>query len=116
MAAKRTKSVCFRLSAEEHELLRQKARLAGLSQTALLRDHLNRTRIYNHKEKQLWFATLLSIRKLLAALAEKATGYAPADAVIATAYLAAIVRRLEQLTRYEGQHVGQVFPSRHGDQ
>ena len=106
---KRTKSICLRLSPEEHKLVREKARTAGLSASALLRDHLGRAQIYNHKQTQIWLATLLSIRKVLVALAERAVVFQPADAVIAIAYLSSIARQLEQFERQEFQYAHKIF-------
>jgi hypothetical protein len=110
MTKKRTKSICLRLSPEEHLMVHQKARAAGLSASALLRDHLGRTQIYNHKQTQIWLATLLSIRKVLVALAERAVVFRPADAVVAIAYLASIARQLEQFERLEKQYARKVLP------
>jgi hypothetical protein len=110
---KRTKSICLRLSPEEHRMLRDKARAAGLSASVLLRDHLGRTRIYNHKQTQIWLATLISIRKTLVALAERAVAFRPADAVAAIAYLASIARQLEHFVRHESQpYAHKILPSR----
>jgi hypothetical protein len=116
MTKKRTKSICLRLSPEEHLILCQKARAAGLSASALLRDHLGRARIYNHKQTQIWFATLLSIRKVLLGLAERSVVFRPSDSVVAIAYLASIARQLEQFERQEPQYAHKVFPSRNGHQ
>lgn len=91
-------------------MVHQKARAAGLSASALLRDHLGRTQIYNHKQTQIWLATLLSIRKVLVALAERAVVFRPADAVVAIAYLASIARQLEQFERLEKQYARKVLP------
>ena len=94
-------------------MLRDKARAAGLSASVLLRDHLGRARIYNHKQTQIWLATLISIRKMLVALAERAVVFRPADAVIAIAYLASIARQLEQFVRHEPQpYAHKILPSR----
>lgn len=106
---KRTKSICLRLSSEEHQLVREKAQAAGLSASALLRDHLGRAQIYNHKQTQIWLATLLSIRKVLMALAERSVVFHPADAVAALAYLASIARQLEQFERNEIQYAHKIF-------
>lgn len=114
MAKKRTKSICLRLSNEEHQALSQKAKAAGLSVSGLLRDHVGRVRVYNHKEQQQWVAIFLSLRKHLTALAEKAVGFGPADAVVAIAYLAAIARHLERLAKQERKYARQIFPSRDG--
>jgi post-segregation antitoxin (ccd killing protein) len=116
MAKKRTKSICLRLSNEEHQVLSEKARAAGLSVSGLLRDHVSRVRVYNHKEQQQWVAILLSLRKHLTALAEKVVGFGPADAVVAIAYLAAIARHLERLGSQERKYAHQIFPSRDGQQ
>ena len=97
-------------------MVRQKARAAGLSASALLRDHLGRAQIYNHKQTQVWLATLLSIRKVLVALAERAVVFRPADAVVAIAYLASIARQLEQFTNIEPEYARKVLPSRNGEQ
>ena len=112
VAIKRTKSICLRLTPEEHQVVREKARSAGLSASALLRDHLGRAQIYNHKQTQIWYATLLSIHKLLVALAERSVVFRPSDAVATIAYLAAIARQLEQFARYKPQYAHKVFPSR----
>jgi post-segregation antitoxin (ccd killing protein) len=109
MTKKRTKSICLRLSPEEHQMVRQKARAAGLSVSALLRDHLGRAHIYNHKQTQIWLATLLSIRKVLVALAERAVVFRPADAVSAIAYLASIARQLEQFEQLENQYAHKIL-------
>ena len=94
-------------------MVQAKARTAGLSASALLRDHLGRAQIYNHKQTQVWLATLISIRKLLVALAERSVVFHPADAVIAIAYLAGIARQLEHFVRKEPQqYARKVFPSR----
>ena len=106
---KRTKGICLRLSPEEHQTVREKAQAAGMSVSALLRDHLCHTQIYNHKETQIWLATLLSIRKVLVALAERAVVFQPADAVIAIAYLSSIARQLEQFERQEFQYAHKIF-------
>ena len=116
MKNKRTKSICLRLSPEEHQMVAEKAKAAGLSASALLRDHLGRAQIYNHRETQRWFATLLSIRKLLAALAERAVVFRPADSAVAIAYLASISRQLEQPQHGEPQYARKVFPSRNGNE
>jgi hypothetical protein len=107
---KRTKGICLRLSPEEHQMVREKAQAAGMSVSALLRDHLCHTQIYNHKETQIWLATLLSIRKVLVALAERAVVFRPADAVIAIAYLASIARQLEEFERHKIQYAHKIFP------
>jgi hypothetical protein len=109
MTNKRTKAICLRLSAEEHQMVRQKARAAGLSASALLRDHLGRAQIYNHKQTQIWLATLLSIRKVLVALAERAVAFRPTDAVAAIAYLASIARQLEQFEHMENQYAHKIL-------
>ena len=109
MTNKRSKSICLRLSPEEHLKVRQKARAAGLSASALLRDHLGRARIYNHKQTQIWLATLLSIRKVLVALAERAVVFRPADAVVAIAYLASIARQLEQFEHLKNQYAHKIL-------
>jgi hypothetical protein len=109
MTNKRTKGICLRLSPEEHLMVRQKARAASLSASALLRDHLGRAQIYNHKQTQIWLATLLSIRKVLVALAERALVFQPSDAVIAIAYLASIARQLEQFERRETEYAHKIF-------
>ena len=70
MSRKRTKSICLRLSPEEHEVLCLKAEDAGMSVSALLRDHLGKARIFNHRQQQRWFAVLLSLRKHLTAMAQ----------------------------------------------
>jgi hypothetical protein len=106
---KRTKSICLRLSPEEHKLVREKARVAGLSASALLRDHLGRAQIYNHKQTQIWLATLLSIRKVLVALAERSVVFRPADAVAVIAYLASIARQLEKFEKYENQYAHKIL-------
>lgn len=110
VTAKRTKSICLRLSPEEHQMVRKKALAAGMSASELLRDHLCRTQVYNHKETQIWLATLLSIRKVLVALAERAVVFQPADAAVAIAYLASIARQLEGFERREIQYAHKVFP------
>src|SRR5690242_8481862 len=109
MARTKTKSICVRLSPREHRLAFQKAKAADLSVSALLRDHLGRTRIYNHKEQQEWVAIWISLRKHLTALAAKVMGFGPADAAVAIAYLAAIARHLERLTKQERKYARQVF-------
>jgi hypothetical protein len=109
MKNKRTKSFCLRLSPEEHLMVCQKARAAGLSASVLLRDHLGRAQIYNHKQTQIWLATLLSIRKVLVALAERAVVFRPADAVVAIAYLASISRQLEQFEHLENQYAHKIL-------
>ena len=114
MTKKRTKSICLRLSIQEHQALSEKAKAAGLSVSSLLRDHVTQVRVYNHKEQQQWVAILLSLRKHLTALTEKAAGFGPADAVVAIAYLAAIARHLEWLTKQEQKYARQIFPSRDG--
>ena len=91
-------------------MVSDKAKAAGLSASALLRDHLGRARIYNHRETQVWFATLLSMRKLLAALAERAVVFRPVDAAVAIAYLASISRHLEQMQQTNYQHVNKNLP------
>ena len=94
-------------------MVREKARAAGLSASALLRDHLGRSQIYNHKQTQIWLATLLSIHKVLVALAERAVVFRPADAAVTIAYLASIARQLEKFARYEPQpYARKIFPSR----
>jgi hypothetical protein len=110
VAQKRTKSICLRLSHEEHQMVHKKAQLAGLSASALLRDHVGHAQIYNHKQTQVWLATLLSIRKVLVALAERAVVFRPADAVVAIAYLASIARQLEQFERHETQYAHKILP------
>ena len=110
---KRTKSICLRLSMEEHQMLKTKAKAAGLTTSALLRNHLGRAQIYNHKQTQVWLATLLSIRKTLVAQAERAVVFQPADAVVAIAYLASIARQLEHFIRHETQpYARKIFSSR----
>ena len=106
---KRTKGICLRLSPEEHRMVREKARAAGLTASALLRDHLGRAQIYNHKQTQIWLATLLSIRKVLVALAERSVVFRPADAVAAVACLASIARQLEQFERQKFQYAHKIF-------
>lgn len=94
-------------------MVQAKARAAGLSASALLRDHLGHAQIYNHKQTQIWLATLISIRKTLVALAERSVVFRPADAVVAIAYLASIARQLEHFVRYETQpYARKIFPSR----
>ena len=88
-----------------------KAKAAGLTVSALLRDHIGRARIYNHKQTQTWFGTLMSIQKVLVALAERAAVFRPADAVGAIAYLASIARQLEQFEHLEPQYAHKVLPS-----
>jgi hypothetical protein len=90
-------------------MVHQKARAAGLTASALLRDHLGRAQIYNHKQTQVWLATLLSIRKVLAVLAERAAVFRPADAVTAIAYLASIARQLEQFEHLENQYAHKIL-------
>jgi Mobilization protein NikA len=111
---KRDKRVCVRLSAEEHEVLARKARAAGISVSGLLRDHLDRVSIYNHRGQQRWFAVLLSLRTHLAALCEKAAGFSPADAAVAIAYLAAIARHLDRLAARQREYAREILPSRDG--
>ena len=94
-------------------MLKTKAKAAGLTTSALLRNHLGRAQIYNHKQTQVWLATLLSIRKTLVALAERAVVFQPADAVVAIAYLASIARQLEHFIRHETQpYARKIFSSR----
>ena len=112
LRSKRTKSICVRLSDAEHQILSQMAKAAGLSISALLRDHLTRTRIYNHKQTQRWFATLLSIRNQLTVLVGKVATFQPVNAVVAIAYLAAIARYMGRLAQDEPQYARKVFPSR----
>jgi predicted DNA binding CopG/RHH family protein len=109
---KRTKSICLRLSPDEHQMVREKARAAGMTASALLRDHLGRAQIYNHKQTQVWLATLLSIQKLLLMLAERSVVFRASDAVAAIAYLASIARQLDQFARYESDYAHKIFPSR----
>lgn len=92
-------------------MLSEKAKAAGVSVSALLRDHLGRAQIYNHRETQRWYAMLLSIHKLLAAVAERAVVFRPVDAVIAIAYLASISRHLEHLQHSESEYARKIFPS-----
>jgi hypothetical protein len=112
MARKRTKSIGLRLSPEEHQVVSAKAKAAGVSASALLRDHLGHTRIYNHRQSERWFATLLSIRRILTALAETAVAFQPADAAITIAYLASIARQMERFERRETEYANQMVPSR----
>jgi hypothetical protein len=107
---KRIKSLCLRLSFEEHQMVRGKARAAGMTASALLRDHLGRAQIYNHKQTQIWLATLLSIRKVLVTLAERAVVFQPAAAAATIAYLASIARQLEQFEHLEHQYARKVLP------
>ena len=114
MTKKRTKSICLRLSIQEHLALSEKAKAAGLSVSSLLRDHVTHVRVYNHKQQQHWVAILLSLRKHLTALTEKAAGFGPADAAVAIAYLAAIARHLDRLAKQDHKNARQIFSSRDG--
>ncbi|MDR3560794.1 MAG: hypothetical protein P4N59_05045 [Negativicutes bacterium] len=90
-------------------MVREKARVAGMTVSALLRDHLGHAQIYNHKQTQVWLATLLSIQKVLVGLAEKSVVFQPADAAVTIAYLASIARQLEQFEHLEQQYARQVL-------
>ena len=90
--------------------MRSKARAAGMTVSALLRDHLGRAQIYNHKQTQVWLATLLSIHKVLVTLAERAVVFQPADAAVTIAYLASIARQLDQFERLEHQYARKILP------
>lgn len=116
MTTKRTRSICLRLSDAEHQALSEKARAAGVSVSALLRQHSKRARIYNHTQTQRWFATLLSIRNQLTLLAGKAGVFQPAQAVVVIAHLAAIARHLEWLAQGKPQYARKNFPSRNGNE
>jgi hypothetical protein len=98
---KRVRSLNIRLSDEENTMLRQKAKAAGISVSALLRDHITSVRIYNHKQRQHVYATLLSIRKQLTKLGEKAQAFSPVHQVVTIAYLNAISSQLEDVENRE---------------
>lgn len=101
VSATRTKRICLRLSDEEHEALARKARTAGVSVSVLLRDHIGRFRMYNHRGQQRWFAVLLSLRAQLTALSERAGSFQPAQSATLIAYVAAMVRHVERLAQQE---------------
>ncbi|MBU6399690.1 MAG: toxin-antitoxin system HicB family antitoxin [Verrucomicrobia bacterium] len=97
-AAKRTKALSLRLTAEEHAALAAKAKSAGVSINDLLRQLIQQSRIYNHRGQERWYAVLLSLRAHLATLSDKAAEYGPANAAVLLAYVAAIARHLEGIT------------------
>jgi hypothetical protein len=116
MRQKRTKGICIRLSDAEHRMFSKRAEAAGVSISSLLRDHVNRKNIYNHNQHQLWYATLISLRKQLAGLLKRASAYEPVDAAIVIAYTAAIARSLDRLSNEELPYAREIFcESRNGD-
>lgn len=114
MGEQRVQRIFVRVSAAEHELLSAKARAAGLTVSALVRDHIDRARIYNHSENAEWFRTLSAINNCVAALARAASSLCPIDAVVATAYLAGIHRQLDELNRKQMGYACEILPSREG--
>lgn len=116
MSERRTKRIFVRVSVEEYNLLSAKAEAAGITVSALVRDHFNQVRIFNHSENEQWFRALSAISNTVAALSRAAASLKPIDAVVTIAYLAAIHRQLNGLTQQELRYASEVFPPRNGNE
>jgi hypothetical protein len=114
MPNQRTKRIVVRVSTEEHWALSDKARGAGITLSALVRDHINRVRVYNHAEKEAWLRALVAMNNMTAALARTASVFNPFESVVALAYLAAIHRQLDQVAKLFPAHAREILPSRNG--
>lgn len=112
MREPRTKRIFVRVSTEEHQLLSTKAKAAGVSVSALVRDHIERVRIYNHADKESWLRTMCAFESTTAALARAAAELSSINAVVTIAYLAAIHRHLNNLPQQPIHHACEIFPSR----
>lgn len=116
MTENRNKRLIVRLSGEEHKLLSLKATAAGMTLSALVRDHINQVRIYNHADRERRLRAVSAMENSIAALAKASSVLTPLDSVSALAYLAAIHRYLERLTKENQNCVSEIFPSRGGHQ
>ena len=114
MARKRAKRIIVRVSTEEHDLLSAKAVAAGITISALVRDHIDHVKIYNHADKERWLRTISAMDNSIAALAKAAGSLSPLDAVGTLGYLAAIHRHLDKLSKEDIRHAGEIFPPRDG--
>ena len=104
MRQQRAKRILVRVSVEEHCLLSAKAKAAGITVSALVRDHFDQVRIYNHADKERWLRTVSAMDNSIAVLAKAAAVLNPLDAVRTLAYLAAIHRHLDNLScRHDGR-------------
>src|SRR5437660_1141882 len=99
MPAKRTQTIVIRLSPGEHAVLSQKASDAGITISALVRDHIGQVRVKNDITKARWLQTLIAINNSLSVLVERAISFEPVDAAILIAYASAIRRRLAELSK-----------------
>ena len=116
MRQQRTKRIFVRVSTQEHQLLAAKAEAAGITVSALVRDHFDQVRIYNHADKERWLRTVSAMDNSIAALATAATALSPLDAVRTLAYLAAIHRHLHKLSQESTEYACEIFPPRHGNE
>jgi hypothetical protein len=112
MPKARTKRIFVRVSKEEHQILSAKAKAAGITVSALVRNHIESVRIYNHADKERWLRTMCAFESTTAALARAAAELSSIDAVVTIAYLAAIHRHLNNLPQQPTHHACEVFPSR----
>lgn len=108
----RTKRIVVRLSTEEHEALSAKAKAAGMTLTALVRDHAGRVRVHNHADREAWLRAVLALNNSAATFARASIGLNPADAVVALAYIASIHRRLDELVKQFPAHDREIFQAR----
>ena len=93
-----------RVSTDEHLALATKAKAAGITVSALLRDHIERVRIVNHADKEAWLRAAVSLNNIVAALARTVVALRASDAVAALAYLAAVHRRFDELQKALSGH------------
>jgi hypothetical protein len=112
MPTPRTKRIFVRVSAEEHQLLSVKANAAGITVSALVRDHIDQVRIYNHADKERWLRTISAMDNSVAALAKVAAALSPIDSVLALSYLGAIHRHLDRLARENTNYAAEIFSPR----
>lgn len=112
MPTKRTKRIVIRASAKEHAALTAKATAAGTTVSGLLRDHLDRLRVYNHADRESWLRAITAMHQTAATMARAAVALKAADTVATLAYLSAANRQLGELIALESTHARKVFPSR----
>ena len=109
MRTKRTKRIIIRASDHEHAALAAKARAAGTTVSGLLRDHLDRLRIYNLADRESWLRAITAMHQAAATMARAAGALKAADAVAALAYLSAANRQLGELLARESSHARKIL-------
>lgn len=102
MRKPRTKTIRIRLSDEEPQILADKASEAGITQSALLRDHFGKVRGRNRNDEQQRIAMLNRINANLNMIARWCNTYKDsADTVEVVSHLAAIQRQIRGVAGYE---------------